>query len=82
MREFSVEPAGARAGGAKVDMRLLLLASGVLILFLFYLSLYKPSRLKGVVRYVRIVGFAWVAAIIIGSIIRLFWPELYGVMPE
>jgi len=58
-------------------MRLLFILTGILGLFLLYLMFFHPSRLKGIIRYVRIVGFAWVAAIIIGSIIRLVWPELY-----
>ena len=56
-------------------LRLLFIGSAVALVFMM---LFRPTQLRVLGRRAKTVGFAYVAAILISAVLRLIWPELFG----
>jgi hypothetical protein len=56
-------------------LRLLFVVTAVAIGFML---IFRPTQLRSFGRRARTVGLAYVAAILISAVLRVIWPELFG----
>ena len=56
-------------------IRLIFVVSAVVLVVMM---IFRPTQLRQIGRRAKTVGFAYVAAILISAVLRVIWPELFG----